>query len=141
MMRCLGFRNNGSGQMMILTSIMLAVSIVVIAAIANSLSNVNVSLPREKSLSILSEYRNIREKFGLALAQRIGNYSDETWVRNRFDAVEKDLHVLEWRKGVYFDAEFGGITYSFDGSADGVIAVLTFRFGSSNICEEVEYNL
>ena len=66
-MRCLGFRNNGSGQMMILTSIMLAVSIVVIAAIANSLSNVNVSLPREKSLSILSEYRNIREKFGLAL--------------------------------------------------------------------------
>ena len=99
----------------------------------------------EKGISIgcvyalLPEFEDIRGKFGYTLAWRIGRSSDTNWVKAVFNDVANEFCSIENRYGNYFNAEFLGIIYDYEGKADKILVRLVLSSENTFIEDEVEY--
>lgn len=56
-----------SGQIIILTGVLLAVSVIIIAAISSQMANLRITTPEQRMTSILDDFRDLRQSFGKAL--------------------------------------------------------------------------
>jgi hypothetical protein len=131
---------NDDAQLLLMASVIMAVSIIVLAAITASLSNIGV-LPA-KSSSIPSEFSVLREKFGIALQEAMGSNFEEMveddLVDDYFDHVKNIFSFIEGRHNNYFNAELKNILYTND-RADGLNVCLTLNNEDESIYEEVDY--
>ncbi|RLF34800.1 MAG: hypothetical protein DRN08_04085 [Thermoplasmata archaeon] len=67
--------NNESGQILTLLGILLALSVFVLASMASEISDLNLVVPSERASSLLKEFNNIKDTFGLALNYNLVNIS------------------------------------------------------------------
>ena len=136
------YQRNEGGQLMIIMGITLAVVIILTASIITGLQNMNVDIPRERTQNILPEYLDIRQKFGIALYNNIGPiYTNEQMILSKFNQTRDNFITLEYRYGVFFNAEYKGLTYNVYGEPTGIKAQLIMEYESKKICEEINYDL
>ncbi len=129
------------GQMMLLTSVLIAVGVILLSSIALSLSNIGTLLPVEKSRSLLPEYENIRDKLGDYFDDLISeNASDMKWITYVFNRAKEEIFFIESKHMRYFDATLDRITYLANGDVE-IVVDLYLRDDVSSINEEVVYRV
>lgn len=138
---------HGSGQMLIVAGVVIAVSVMVLAALSTSLSNIHVSVFTGRSHSLLSEFRDVRMKLGDALKNsnnRIaGMYEfDEDKILEKFSAIESNFSKIELYHGNYLSAtiEDRDIDIVYVGTKIYSVNVsLVMRQSDSMISEKIKY--
>lgn len=125
----------GKGQMLVLTAIIIAVLLIVLSIVITMLANIDVSLPAEKSTSLVSEFQNVRSAFGTALLYNMGDVSDTVTINYIFNATREMFSTVEIGYGYYFNAEIVQVT------DDGVVAAITLASEDTYIYEEVPYTI
>lgn len=129
------------GQMLLMTSVMIAVGVVLLSSIALSLSNIGTLLPVEKSRSLLPEYENIREKLAHYFDDTIPkNATDMRWISYVFGRAVNEISSVETKYMRYFDASLDSISYLTNGDVE-LKVVLSLRDDASSIKEEVVYRV
>jgi len=101
-------KKQNEGQLLLIAGITLSISIITLSSVAVNLSS--ISLPVEKSLTLKSEYDNIRKEFGIALKDnlkdKIGLGSSDEIIKAYFNDVRNTfVFYIESFYDVYFDAE------------------------------------
>lgn len=124
-------------QLLMIGGITICVIIIVASAATISLSSINI--PVDETSSIKSEFDNIREKFGLALQDRLhGKLDNISLVLLYFNDTRNLFTFAEARHDNYFDAVFVGITSTTD-EPDGIVAFIVLGDNHDCISERVEY--
>ena len=127
-----------SGQMLILAGTILAVSIIVLASIIASLSTSTAAL--DKSSYLIPDFRLIKEKFGLALKEYMGDdfqakKSDNVWLSTYIAHISGAFTLIEARYDMYFHAKYVDLNMR----EDGVIVLLNLSCRGEWISEKVDY--
>ena len=87
------FKLKKDGQMVTLMGITLALSVIVIGTLSAEISDVDVTIPQERSNDLLSEFIHLKKAFGLAL-----NY-------NLVDIKFKDMNIVDYPGELYGPSE------------------------------------
>ena len=132
---------NNDAQLLILTSFIVFVLIIGLGVVSVQLSNINVDLPAEKSHAILTDYADVRVKFGHALYQRLYYIPNLDILDDIFNDIVYEFSNVIISHGSYFDAEYTGITYYYNGNPQGIVVNLVYFIDDSYISEEIEYNI
>ena len=149
------------GQMILLTGIVLALSIIALSVISSQMANLRILVPQQRMTSILDEYRNLRESFGKALNYNLVDaYNNsvsssldwpDAWycyyvgdienIEEAFNETFEEFYTLELSKGNFFDAKLldywpneNGITYT-------IVLSLSLSDGEESISEIVSYSI
>ena len=115
--------NNESGQILTLLGILLALSVFVLASMASEISDLNLVVPSERASSLLKEFNNIKDTFGLALNYNLVNisivestresefYGDISNIMDAFNQTRDSFFIIEMRHGIFFHAVLNSCGY------------------------------
>jgi len=148
-------KSNNRGQLLLIAGVVMASSLIIMTAVNASLYN-TITI-QEKESYVLSEYREIREKFGLALQdsleQMFQNITKDDYhgnndlyidfVETSFDLINDKFYFFEMKHGLFFSASYGTsiqdrIVYK-NNQADGLIVTLLLKSDAEYITEDVTY--
>jgi hypothetical protein len=144
-----------SGQMIMLMGIILALTIFVISSLAADIINLDLVISNERSGSIIAEFNNVKETFGIALNYNLitnisnsdgtlifqGNSSNITKI---FNETRDQFFELELQYGNIFDAHLNNYWHSYLADEENVYYVdvsLTLDDGTTQISENVLYSI
>ena len=147
-------KRNTNGQILILTGITLAISIILMASIAAELANLDIIIPQKRSTSLLPEFTNIKKTFGKALNYNLLDeikqdpepgsnywifYGDMANFIDTFNQTRDTFYTFELQYDNLFDAtlnDYGYIDYSNEGNIYYIDTTLTLQNGDTCITEE-----
>ena len=130
------FSKNEKSQLLLIAGITICVLIIVSSAA--TVSMVGTFIPIDKSLSIKTEYENVKEKYGLALQDHLEGRLQTADVNYWFNITKSLFSYAEARHHYFFDAQLVGLT-SISADNDGLIVIITLSNENDFISEEVEY--
>ena len=150
--------------MLVLMGVILSVSIFVIAAVSADIANINTYVPLERSTSLLTEYSNIKEEFGIIFNYNLAEInfylSDSSWIygrnssvlyignfsniTNAFETTRDSFYKIQLQNGNYFNAtllNYSYVTFYFQKNAYlfNVKVKFILSDGKTSISEDVSY--
>jgi len=128
----------GCAQMLLAAGIVIAVSVIIVSVLSVRLSEVGVELYSGKGFSILEEFRNVRDKFGLALSDRIPEGTSPNEIYTIFNETKNAFYTAETRYGFYFDCVLNNIVF-VDENVVGVNVTLTLMHQDAKMVEDIIY--
>ena len=136
--------NNNQGQLFLLGGVILTVLIISLAVISTNVSDIYIRV--DDTDYIKPDYDNIRKEFGLTLEEQLSDNlryiteSDDSLVTPIFNYVKDIFIFAQSLHGNYFNAVYDSMTFTPDGSANGITVTLTLDNGIEQISEEVTYH-
>jgi len=149
------FYHSESAQMITLMGVLLAISVFVIAAIPSELSDLDTVVPSERFRSILPEFAQIKESFGVALNYNLvdvtlnedGDASFSGDIKNiesAVDQTEESFQTMMMNHDIFFDATFQKYWYSHTSNNGNIYLVQVYLLlddGSMSLNEEMTYSI
>jgi hypothetical protein len=144
-----------SAQMITLMGVLLAISVFVIAAIPSELSDLDTIVPSERFRSILPEFAQIKDAFGVTLNYNLvdvtlNEYGDSSFsgdiktIESVVDQTKKSFQTMMMNHDMFFDAIFQKYWYSHTSDNGNIYLVqvsLSLDDGSMSLSEEVTYSI
>ena len=90
------------GQMIILMGVILVVSIITLAVISAHLANIRIVVPKQRESSILDDFRDLRETFGVSLNYNLVNLTVN-------ESINASLKSLGWNLSAWYTKYIGSI--------------------------------
>lgn len=123
-------RKSDKAQMILLASVLIAVTILAMSVAATYLSNVGTTIPVEKEISLFKEYEDVRGDFMALFVSSCMDFSHPPTreeVEYVFNVVTNKISVIEHRYGRSVETKLIGIAYYNTTSPPSVYATFDFR--------------
>ncbi|MCD6237520.1 MAG: hypothetical protein J7K13_06185 [Thermoplasmata archaeon] len=154
-------KRGSSGQIIILTGVLLAASVIIIAAISSQMANLRTITPEQRMTSILDDFRDLRQSFGKALNYNLVEPYNNTvpssygwpdaWycyyvgnienLSSAFNETFDEFYALELSKGNILEARLLDYQINEYGTAYTVVISLSLGNGKESMSENVSYNI
>jgi multidrug efflux pump subunit AcrB len=149
--------NNHKGQMIILTAILLAIAVFLIAYIPSQMISSEGTIRRKQATSLQTEFTHMREVFGKTLQYQLADIKEHNNqymfigdiqnIQNAFEDTKNLFYQLYLHQDIYFDASIQNQNwywFSHTSSAGSTyIAQITILLdnGQTIISEQIDYTL
>jgi hypothetical protein len=151
-------RNSSQGQVIVLMGVFIAISVIAVASLSAEVANVNVHMTNIRSMTLSTEFSNIKESFGVALNYQIATISiskftsysyyycsiDDALVKNAFDTTKSLFTGFELKHNIIFDATYTDYWFAYsalEGDVYYIDVTLYISDGITEIQQQTTYSI